>query len=120
MGTIIVRREPRGSPKKFSAFLPNGKRVRFGLRGYSDFTLHKDPTRMQRYVRRHGGKIPEGTPARIKNMLKVTRSNKEDWSPKGLGSPGFWSRWFLWSRPTLKGAAETTSKVLGVPVKVVA
>ena len=33
----------------------DGKKVRFGARGYSDFTLHGDPKRMMRYVVRHGG-----------------------------------------------------------------
>ena len=85
-GKIYVKAEPRGSPKKFSAILPSGKIVRFGQRGYSDYTLHKDPQRMRRYIKRHGGIVPRGT----NDMLRVRRSSKEDLSRRGEHTPGFW------------------------------
>lgn len=99
MKTIYVKKEPRGSPKKYSATLPNGKRVRFGQRGYSDYTIHKDPQRMKRYLNRHRA--------------------REDWSPRGVGTPGFWSRWFLWSHPDVSGAARMASKASGMRVVLV-
>ena len=112
MKKIYVRPEPRGSAKKFRAVLPSGKVVRFGLRGFSDYTLHKDPQRMKRYVMRHGGILPRGT----KDMLRVRRSSKENWSRQGVETAGFWSRWLLWSSPSLNKAAQHTSRVAGVPV----
>ena len=111
-GKIYVKAEPRGSPKKFRAILPSGKIVRFGLRGYSDYTIHRDPQRMKRYITRHGGIFPRG----VSDMLRVRRSSKENWSRRGVDTPGFWSRWLLWSYPTLNRAAQHTSRVAGAPV----
>jgi len=108
-GKIYIHPEPRGSPKKFRAVLPSGKIVRFGQRGYSDYTLHKDPERMRRYIVRHGGVVK-------RDMLQVRRSSKENWSRQGVETPGFWSRWLLWSSPSLSRAAQHTSRVAGMPV----
>ena len=115
-GKIYVRPEPRGSTRKFRAVLPNGKIVRFGLRGFSDYTLHKDPERMKRYVTRHGGVLPRGVKPTTTDMLRVRKSSKENWSRQGVDTPGFWSRWLLWSSPSLNKAALYTSRVAGVPV----
>ena len=116
MNKIFVRPEPRGSPRKFKAVFPDGKTVRFGLRGYSDYTLHKDPVRMKRYVTRHGGILPKDVKATARDMLRVRRSSKENWTRQGVRTAGFWSRWMLWSSPSLYRAAQHTSRVAGVPV----
>lgn len=113
MPTIYLYKNPPGS-KKFRAEIPvvgHGHQTRvveFGAKGYSDYTLHKDPLRMERYVDRHGG---EGTrftdPKKVHAaMLKRTKSTKEDWSRNGLYTAGYWSRWLLWSQPTLRGAIK--------------
>lgn len=123
MNKIYLRKEPPGSPKKYRATLPNGKVVRFGLRGYSDFTLHKDPQRMMRYIRRHGALIPKSMSNRVEGLTerlsKVNKSSKEDWSRQGVNTAGFWSRWFLWSHPNLTKAAQRASKAAGMPVVLV-
>jgi hypothetical protein len=54
----------------------------FGANGYSDFTIHKDEARKQRYINRH-----------------KTNAN---WSKYGIDTAGFWSRWLLWNKPTIK------------------
>ena len=96
--------------KKWIATLPSGKIVRFGAKGYSDYTKHKDPLRMKRYVVRHGGgNTSSNVPANVQRiMLKRTKSNKENWSPGGVNTAGFWSRWLLWSFPDIKEAAKYT------------
>jgi hypothetical protein len=60
------------------------KTIHFGSKipFYQDYTIHKDSERKERYIQRH-------------------RAN-EDWSKSGIDTPGFWSRWLLWSEPTLK------------------
>jgi len=78
---------------KFKAVFPEGRTVHFGARGYSDYTMHKDSTRMKRYVIRH--------------------RRRENWGRSGRYTPGFWSRWLLWSRPTMNGALAKTQRVLG-------
>jgi len=80
---IKLEKLTRG-PKKFKVTLENGKKVYFGARGYSDYTLHKDPERMKRYIVRH--------------------RKREDWTKGGINTAGFWSRWLLWSKPKLINA----------------
>lgn len=79
---------------KFKALFPEGRTVHFGAKGYSDFTLHKDPARMKRYLTRHG-------------------RGRENWGRSGQYTAGFWSRWLLWSRPSFRGALARTQAVLG-------
>lgn len=78
---------------KFMAVFPNGRKVRFGRKGYSDYTIHKNAERMRRYLTRH--------------------RKRENWGPSGRYTAGFWSRWLLWSKPSLNAAIAHTSKVLG-------
>lgn len=95
--------------KKFCATVGN-KKVFFGQAGASDYTIHKTPTRMLDYVRRHGGKY-HGDFDRLrtkpsttihKQLLQVKASSKENWSDPRTA--GFWSRWLLWSYPDLNKA----------------
>lgn len=100
------------SNKKFRITLPDSKVVDFGAKGYSDYTIHKTPSRMRLYVQRHGGKIPKKLKEHTENsviqnkMLRVTKSDKEDWSKNGINTAGFWSRWLLWSYPSLSRAKK--------------
>ena len=69
--------------KKYDAFIDvDGKtrKVSFGAAGMSDFTIHKDEERKQRYIQRH--------------------KDNEDWTSSGVLTAGFWSRWYLWNLPT--------------------
>lgn len=108
MKVIHLRRAPASSDKKWEVTLPDGKKVRFGARGYSDFTLHGDAKRMMRYVVRHGGTNTVATrDSEIINKMSIKkRSSKENWSVAGLNTPGFWSRWLLWSFPTIDAAVR--------------
>jgi Family of unknown function (DUF5754) len=95
---VVVRRSPRPEKKWRATFYPekNGgvtRSVDFGLRGFSDYTIHKDHARMIRYLGRH--------------------RRRENWTPSGRYTPGFWSRWLLWSKPSLRAAQKATQKVLG-------
>jgi hypothetical protein len=85
-------------PYKFRAVFPEGKIVSFGRRGYSDYTIHKDPVRMRRYLDRH--------------------RKREAWGSAGRYTAGFWSRWLLWSKPNLQAAARATEKVLGAKYRI--
>ncbi len=126
MITIRVKKMQSGD-KKFTAHIPtvDGRRVRkvrFGQRGASDYTIHKDPLRMEQYVRRHGGRPTRlSQPRQVhKRMLTRAKSTKERWGLDGLYTAGFWSRWLLWSQPSLRGAARyMESKVLPTHYKVV-
>jgi hypothetical protein len=89
---IHVRRATNGI-HKFTAVFPDGSKVHFGRQGYSDYTKHKAKERMERYLTRH--------------------RSRENWTRSGAKTAGFWSRWLLWSSPSLMGAKRKTEKVLG-------
>jgi hypothetical protein len=95
--SVVVSRNRNGI-HKFMAIFPDGKVVRFGRKGFSDYTLHKDPERMKRYLTRH--------------------RRRENWTRSGAKTAGFWARWFLWSSPSLIGAKRKTEKVLGKKILV--
>ena len=48
---VIITKSANKS-KKFDA-LVDGKKISFGAVGYSDYTIHKDPERKERYIARH-------------------------------------------------------------------
>lgn len=68
--------------KKFFIITSSGKKIYFGQAGASDMTLHKDPLRRDNYIQRH-----------IKREGHL-------WNKKGIDTPSFWSRWYLWNLPT--------------------
>jgi len=106
--------------KKFRAILPGDRTVDFGARGYSDYTKHKNPSRMRSYVLRHGGQIPrriiaERNPKKIhKYMLSIDTSDKEQWRLGGVATAGFWSRWYLWSQPSIREAQRFMTRRFGI------
>jgi hypothetical protein len=79
--------------KKYDAVLL-GRTVSFGARGMSDYTLHKDPHRKERYIKRH--------------------SKHERWSDPLTA--GFWSRWLLWNRGSLRASATDIQRRFGIYV----
>ena len=94
---VEVSRSDRAG-KKWQARLESGKTVHFGASGYQDFTQHGDTKRRESYLARH-------------------RPN-QDWSKGGVGTAGFWSRYLLWNKPSIRGAARAlASKGLQVSVK---
>lgn len=72
--------------------------VDFGQRGASDYTKHGDYERMVRYLTRHHAVF------RSSSNLENVRSSRERWGIDGIYTAGFWSRWLLWSAPSLNGA----------------
>lgn len=69
---------------KYFIITSTGKKVRFGAKGYEDFTTHKDEERKQRYIERH--------------------RKREDWTKSGIDTKGWWAKWLLWSEPTVEQA----------------
>ena len=78
--------------KKYDAFFMQDsgreKKISFGSKGMSDFTIHKDEERKKRYLDRH-------------------RKN-ENWnSPMTAGAL---SRWILWNKPTFRASLNDYKK----------
>ena len=89
---VKLIKSPKPEKKWRVVFKNDGKHVDFGQKGYSDYTIHKDPARMKRYLTRHSGM-------------------GESWGRvKGLRTAGFWSRWLLWSKPSLAEAKKFVAK----------
>ncbi len=71
--------------KKFKA-LVDGKTIHFGNSNYQDYTQHKNPMRKDAYISRH--------------------RSRENWSKSGIDTAGFYSRFVLWEKPTVKEAVS--------------
>ena len=110
------------SRKKYRVIFEDGDTVDFGARGYSDFTLHKNPLRMRSYLIRHGASPyisaslkKEKNPKRVLNgLLNVSNSHLENWKPSGIKTAGFWSRWLIWSVRSMNGAKKLMSKKFNI------
>jgi hypothetical protein len=56
----------------------------------SDYTIHKDKSRMEDYTRRHRA--------------------REDWTKSGILTPGFWAKHLLWAKPSLNASLADIRK----------
>ena len=71
--------------------IKNGQSINFGQKGYSDFTINKDPKRKKNYIARH--------------------KKREDWTKSGIDTAGFWSKNLLWNKNTLsKSIIDTENR----------
>ena len=78
--------------KKYYIITNDNKKVYFGATGYSDFTIHKDEARKQRYINRH--------------------KNNENWTKSGINTAGFWSKHLLWNLPSISASYQDIKKKL--------
>lgn len=79
---IIISPSPKPLKKYVATITYDGmiKDIYFGQADASDYTIHKDDERKERYIKRH-----------------KKRENWEDYM-----TAGFWSRWLLWNKKTLE------------------
>jgi len=85
----------KGNSKKYEiTFEKNGKTYtrKFGAAGMSDFTIHKDKERRERYISRH----------------------KKDLRTKDPMKPGYLSMYILWNKPSLKASLADYKRRLNV------
>jgi hypothetical protein len=94
---VIVRRSPNPK-KKWRVTFSNGTSVNFGATGYENYTEHQNLTRRARYIARH--------------------QKREHWT--AMRTAGFWSRWLLWEKPTMRAAANEITSKFNVHVVVLA
>jgi hypothetical protein len=97
---IRIARAPPESKKKLvvSVVSKNSTRnIQIGDRKYEDYTIHRDDERKAKYIQRHS-------------------RNRERYGLDGIKTAGFYSRWLLWSKPTLIEAAKDLAEMTGLPV----
>lgn len=93
MKTIVYIKKSNKPGKKYMVRIDN-KTVHFGAKGMSDYTIHKDKERKNRYVKRH--------------------KSKENWKKSGIKTAGFWSRWLLWNKPSITASKSDIKKRFNV------
>jgi len=92
---IVYLKKSDKPDKKWMVTIGN-KTIHFGSAGMSDYTIHKDPERKERYIARH-----------IK---------REKWDKSGMKTSGFYSRWLLWNLPSLSASIKDTEKRFGIKI----
>ena len=88
--------ESAKADKKFMIITPSGKKIHFGSTNYEDYRLHKDDERKERYIIRH--------------------QKRENWTKSGINTAGFWSRWLLWNKPTLRQSITNIQDKFGITI----
>lgn len=74
------------------------KLIHFGAKGYSDYTLHKNPLRKKLYILRH--------------------SKNENWGKSGMDTAGWWSVHLLWNKPSLEDSIKDTEKRFNIKINI--
>jgi len=72
------------------------KTLHIGSDGMDDYTLTGDDEARKRYILRH--------------------KKREDWKKTGITTRGFWSRWLLWEKKTLKEAVKNIESKFNVKI----
>ena len=85
--TEIVISKSSNKSKKYDARIDGRKTISFGAAGMSDYTIHKDDERKQRYLDRH-------------------RKN-ENWAD--YNTAGFYAKNLLWNKKTLSESIKDTN-----------
>ena len=73
------------------------KKISFGQDGASDYTIHTDPERKERYIARH--------------------NKNEDWNKSGVNTAGYWSKHLLWNKDTLTKSVDDINKKHNLNIK---
>ena len=94
--TEIIISKSKNKEKKYDARIDGKKTVSFGAAGMSDYSIHKDPERKQRYLDRH--------------------KSRENWNDHTTA--GFFSRWITWNKPTIsESIRDTNNKFKNINIK---
>ena len=75
----VIIKPSKNKNKKFDAIINDKKTISFGAKGYSDYTIHKDDERRQRYINRH--------------------KKNENWND--YKTAGFYAKNILWNKPSI-------------------
>jgi hypothetical protein len=89
--------------KKYRVVLLNDegreRTIDFGAKTYEDYTMIQDEPKEKRENRRY--------------VYLSRHRPREDWTITGVYTPGFWARWILWNKPTIRGSLSDVRKQFG-------
>ena len=83
--------------KKFVIIMDDNMKHHFGLKDGKTFIDGRTEKERQNYIARH----------------KVN----ENWEKSGIHTAGFWSRWVLWNKPTLKDSIKDIEKKYNIKIQ---
>lgn len=94
MYELLCISKPINKKYKFQADLYNTetkrtKSIKFGSNGMMDYIL---------YNKEEGKKVAD----KHKRLYLARHKKREDWTKSGVDTAGWWSRWLLWSKPSLE------------------
>ena len=93
---LYIKKSTRKN-KKYDLLDSNKKYLlSFGASLYSDYTIHKDEARRQRYITRH--------------------QKNEDWTANRVKTAGLMSRFLLWNLPTLQDSIRDTNRRFNINI----
>ena len=84
----------KSNRKDKKLMVKNGKTIHFGAKGYTDYTINKDPNKKKNYIKRH-------------------RVN-EDFN--NLNSAGAWSRYILWEKTTIPASIKSMENRFNIDI----
>ena len=96
---IITLTKSNLKDKKWKVVIDDNKSkktIHFGAKGYSDYTIHKNKSRMEKYTARH--------------------SKRENWNRDGIKTAGFWAKWLIWNKPSLTDSIKDIEKRFNVDI----
>lgn len=89
---VVIKKSTKSDKKLMAIFTNNDKSkkktIHFGANGMSDYTIHKDKDRRERYLNRH--------------------KKRENWEQ--CDTAGALSRWVLWNKTSLQGSIKDYKK----------
>ena len=94
---IVYLKKSEKTNKKWMVSIDD-KKIYFGQKGSSDFTINKDTKRKELYISRH--------------------KSRENWTKSGIRTAGFWARWLLWEKKTISEAIKNIEQKFNISIKV--
>ena len=94
MDKYILKKSSR-KDKKYMILIDN-KKIHFGQKGFTDFTINKNPEKKKLYISRH--------------------NKRENWNKSGIETAGFWAKHILWNKPTLRDSISDTEKRFNINI----
>lgn len=99
---IVKLTKSKRKDKKFMVEV-DGEKIHFGADGYGDYII---------WNKKKGKVLAD----KKKKSYLARHKPREDWTNRGIKTAGFWSRYLLWSKPSLDEAIRHTEKKFNINI----